>query len=76
MKQTVETRLRRRLTNLARRQRVTVDDAGDLLVVMGFEPELATIRSVLAEPTFTPVGWKQTDKASRHGRPVRTWRTA
>lgn len=74
MAQSVEARLRRRMVNLSRKQTVTVDDATQALEAMGKIPDPYVVRQVLSKPVFSPVGWARTDKPSRHGRPVRSWK--
>lgn len=74
MKQSIETRLRRRMTSLGAKRTVTIDDASEAMKQMGHKPKLSVIRAVLSKPRFYPIGWKRTTKASRHGRPVRLWK--
>lgn len=74
MKQSIETRLRRRMTALGAKRTITIDDASEAMKRMGQKPKLSVIRSVLAKPRFYPIGWKRTAKASRHGRPIRLWK--
>lgn len=71
---TLEGKLSRKLRYAARTRPVTIDDAAEFLAELGAKPSRYTIRKVLSRPKWRPVGWITTEKASRHGRPVRGWK--
>lgn len=62
------------MVNLGRKRTVTVDDAAEACEAMGKIPDPYIVRQVLSRPVFSPVGWAITDKPSRHGRPIRSWK--
>lgn len=72
----IETRVRRALVRAATvNNTITVDDGDAAMERLGLRPNRFIINRVL-RGSFRPVGYRKTDKPSRHGRPVRSWKLA
>lgn len=71
---TVTGNLSRALRRISSKRPVTIDDATEFLERTSGKADVDVIRSVLRRPKWRPVAWIKTNKASRHGRPVRGWK--